>query len=59
LRECVEKLQLLNTPEERARKINEIPEIHIDPHMAPDYESAEEQYYKKAGIKSLDCSYLK
>jgi hypothetical protein len=53
LRECVEKLQLLNTPEERARKINEVPEIHIDPHMAPDYESAEEQYYKKAGIKSI------
>ncbi|WVZ59569.1 hypothetical protein U9M48_009690 [Paspalum notatum var. saurae] len=45
---CVEKLQLLNDPEEKARKINEIPEVHVDPHMAPDYESAEEQDYKKA-----------
>ncbi|VAH05149.1 unnamed protein product [Triticum turgidum subsp. durum] len=42
LRECVEKLQLLNTPEEIARKINEVPEVHVDPHMAPTYESAEE-----------------
>ncbi|XP_044971438.1 zinc finger CCCH domain-containing protein 19-like isoform X2 [Hordeum vulgare subsp. vulgare] len=42
LRECVEKLQLLNTPEEIARKINEVPEVHVDPYMAPTYESAEE-----------------
>jgi chromatin remodeling complex protein RSC6 len=42
LRECVEKLQLLNTPEERSRRINEVPEVHIDSHMAPNYESAEE-----------------
>ncbi|KAM0839651.1 hypothetical protein ACQ4PT_060179 [Festuca glaucescens] len=42
LRECVEKLQLLNTPEERERRINEIPEVHVDPHMDPNYESAEE-----------------
>nr|XP_040259090.1 zinc finger CCCH domain-containing protein 19 isoform X2 [Aegilops tauschii subsp. strangulata] len=42
LRECVEKLQLLNTPEEIARKINEVPEVHVEPHMAPTYESAEE-----------------
>ncbi|CAN6317874.1 unnamed protein product [Urochloa humidicola] len=47
LRECVEKLQLLDTPEEKARRINEVPEVHVDPHMAPDYESAEEQDYKK------------
>ncbi|CAM0956500.1 unnamed protein product [Alopecurus aequalis] len=42
LRECVEKLQLLNTPEERERKINEVLEVHVDPHMAPNYDSAEE-----------------
>ncbi|KAL6641302.1 hypothetical protein ACP70R_019483 [Stipagrostis hirtigluma subsp. patula] len=47
-KECVEKLQLLNTPEERARRINEVPEVHVDPHMDPNYESAEEQDYKKA-----------
>jgi hypothetical protein len=46
-------LQLLNTPEERARKINEVPEVHVDPRMAPDYESAEEQSLKRAGIKSI------
>ncbi|CAO2178298.1 unnamed protein product [Urochloa humidicola] len=43
LRECVEKLKLLNTPEERARRLNEEPEIHADPAMDPDYESPEEQ----------------
>ncbi|XP_072961935.1 uncharacterized protein [Typha angustifolia] len=43
LRECVEKLQLLSTPEERMRKLNEVPEIHADPRMNPDYESAEEE----------------
>lgn len=42
-RECVEKLQLLNTPEEQKRRLNEIPEIHADPNMNPDYESAEEE----------------
>lgn len=48
LRECVEKLQLLGTPEERARIINEDPEVHVDPCMSPDYESAEELDVKKA-----------
>ncbi|XP_065014766.1 zinc finger CCCH domain-containing protein 19-like [Musa acuminata AAA Group] len=43
LRECIEKLQLLNTPEECNRRLNEVPEIHTDPHMDPDYESAEEE----------------
>ena len=52
MRECVEKLQLLDTPEEKAHMINEVPEVHVDPHMAPNYESAEEQDYKKAGTKS-------
>lgn len=42
LRECVEKLQLLNTPEERERRINELPEVHADPNMDPNYESTEE-----------------
>ncbi|RWW16010.1 hypothetical protein GW17_00020122 [Ensete ventricosum] len=39
----VKKLQLLNTPEELDRRLNEVPEIHTDPHMDPDYESAEEE----------------
>ncbi|GFP85933.1 zinc finger CCCH domain-containing protein 19 [Phtheirospermum japonicum] len=37
--ECVEKLQLLKTPEERRRRLDEIPEIHADPKMDPSYES--------------------
>ncbi|KAG9132296.1 hypothetical protein Leryth_012967 [Lithospermum erythrorhizon] len=37
--ECVEKLQLLDTPEERQRRLSEIPEVHADPKMNPDYES--------------------
>ncbi|XP_057500312.1 zinc finger CCCH domain-containing protein 19-like isoform X2 [Actinidia eriantha] len=41
LRECVEKLQLLKTPEERERRLEEIPKIHADPNMHPDYESEE------------------
>ncbi|XP_021302782.1 zinc finger CCCH domain-containing protein 44 [Sorghum bicolor] len=48
LRECVEKLQVLNTPEEKERMINEVPEVHVDPRMDPSYESAEEPDYKKA-----------
>lgn len=39
LRECIEKLQLLKTPEERQRRLTEIPEIHADPKMNPNYES--------------------
>ncbi|CAM0952595.1 unnamed protein product [Alopecurus aequalis] len=42
LRECVEKLKLLNTPEERARRLKEEPEIHADPAMDPNYESPDE-----------------
>ncbi|GLT86153.1 hypothetical protein SLE2022_043120 [Rubroshorea leprosula] len=43
LRECVEKLQLLKTPEERQRRLEEIPEIHADPNMDPSYESEEDE----------------
>lgn len=42
LRECVEKLQLLKTPDERHRRLEEIPEIHADPKMDPSYESEDE-----------------
>ncbi|RDX66272.1 Zinc finger CCCH domain-containing protein 19, partial [Mucuna pruriens] len=40
---CVEKLQLLKTPEERQRRLEEIPEIHVDPNMDPSYESEEDE----------------
>ncbi|KAK7820219.1 zinc finger ccch domain-containing protein 19 [Quercus suber] len=36
---CVEKLQLLKSPEERQRRLNEIPEVHTDPKMDPSYDS--------------------
>ncbi|KAG6513342.1 hypothetical protein ZIOFF_023666 [Zingiber officinale] len=36
-------LQLLNTPEEPDRRLNEAPDIHTDPHMDPDFESAAEE----------------
>ncbi|XP_059315123.1 zinc finger CCCH domain-containing protein 19 [Lycium ferocissimum] len=42
LRECVEKLQLLKTPDERHRRLEEVPEIHADPKMDPSYESEDE-----------------
>ncbi|KAK6946323.1 GYF domain [Dillenia turbinata] len=42
LRVCVEKLQLLKTPEERERRLQETPEVHSDPKMDPSYESEEE-----------------
>ncbi|GMH23595.1 hypothetical protein Nepgr_025438 [Nepenthes gracilis] len=40
--ECVEKLQLLKTPEERRRRLDEIPEVHADPNMDPNYDSEDE-----------------
>lgn len=42
LRECVEKLQLLKTPDERHRRLDEVPEIHADPKMDPSYESEDD-----------------
>ncbi|MCO5577312.1 hypothetical protein L7F22_031140 [Adiantum nelumboides] len=42
LRECVEKLQLLSTPEEKERLLNVPFDIDADPFMDPDYESDEE-----------------
>lgn len=54
LRECVEKLQLLNSSQERARRINEVLEVHVDPHMDPDYESTEEMDYQKAVVRIVN-----
>uniref|UniRef100_A0A0E0NNP1 Zinc finger CCCH domain-containing protein 44 n=1 Tax=Oryza rufipogon TaxID=4529 RepID=A0A0E0NNP1_ORYRU len=52
--QCVEKLQLLNTPEERARRINEVLDVHVDSHMDPDYESDDEFGNKKAVERSVN-----
>ncbi|XP_023755230.1 zinc finger CCCH domain-containing protein 19 [Lactuca sativa] len=42
LKECVEKLNLLKGPEERARRLEEFPLVHDDPTMDPEYESEED-----------------
>ncbi|XP_071692097.1 zinc finger CCCH domain-containing protein 19-like [Rutidosis leptorrhynchoides] len=42
LRLCVEKLQILKTPEERFRRLQDIPVIHDDPTMDPKHESEED-----------------
>lgn len=39
LRECVEKLQELNSPAFRAAKLHARPEVTADPRMDPNYES--------------------
>jgi hypothetical protein len=49
----VEKLELLNTSEERTRIMNELLEVHVDSHMDPEYDSAEEMEDKLAGIYLL------
>lgn len=52
----MEKLQLLKTPEERQRRLEEIPEIHVDPKMDPSYESEEDEEAdpKRSGICELN-----
>lgn len=52
LKECVEKLELLKKPEERVRRLQDIPIIHDDPTMDPKYESEEDKNEddKKQGI---------
>lgn len=38
----MEKLQLLNSTEERQRRLEELPEVHADPKMDPSYKSDED-----------------
>ncbi|XP_020217008.1 zinc finger CCCH domain-containing protein 44 isoform X2 [Cajanus cajan] len=42
LKEYVEKLQLLNSPEERERRLQEIPDVHSDPNLDSMFESDED-----------------
>ncbi|XP_021753497.1 zinc finger CCCH domain-containing protein 19-like [Chenopodium quinoa] len=53
LRECVEKLQLLKTPEERQRRLNEVPEVHADPKMDPSCESDDEIEHDKRQASNM------
>ncbi|KAF3784804.1 Zinc finger CCCH domain-containing protein 19 [Nymphaea thermarum] len=41
LRDRAKKLQVLNDPAERARRLQEVAEVHADPNMDPNYESEE------------------
>ena len=53
LREYVEKLELLNSPEERKRRLEEVPIVHADPNMDPSYDfdhSTGELDQKKQGF---------
>ncbi|KAH0969428.1 hypothetical protein GBA52_028696 [Prunus armeniaca] len=52
--ECVEKLQLLNSSEERQRRLHETQEVHPDPSMDPSYESEDSAgaFDKKQGEES-------
>jgi hypothetical protein len=52
-------LQLLKTPEERQRRLEEIPEIHVDPKMDPSYESDEgdEMEDKRQGNFNTVCNF--
>ncbi|XP_076960130.1 zinc finger CCCH domain-containing protein 44-like [Bidens hawaiensis] len=57
-RECVEKINLLNTPDERRRRLNKIPQIHSDPKMNPDYESDDtEEYFNKEHGDQMESKY--
>ncbi|XP_009115789.2 zinc finger CCCH domain-containing protein 44 isoform X2 [Brassica rapa] len=47
LRECVEKLGRLESPEERQRLLQEVPEVHTDPSMDPSHPSAEDAVLDK------------
>jgi hypothetical protein len=53
-------LQLLKTPEERQRRLEEIPEIHADPNMDPNHESDEDEGEtedKRQGPFSFSCAF--
>ncbi|GLJ44306.1 hypothetical protein SUGI_0927280 [Cryptomeria japonica] len=54
IRECVEKLQLLSSPDERARKLQEIPEVIADPNVDPDYDSDDKEDMPKGSNQGMD-----
>ncbi|CAM8886178.1 unnamed protein product [Rhodiola kirilowii] len=51
-KDYVDKIELLNSPGERHRLQNEVPEVHEDPNMDPRYQSEEDSrlsFHKKDG----------
>ncbi|KAK1439183.1 hypothetical protein QVD17_04999 [Tagetes erecta] len=56
--ECVEKIQLLKTPDERECRLNKVPQVHSDPKMNPDYESDDtEEYFNKEHGDQMESKY--
>ncbi|KAF9682230.1 hypothetical protein SADUNF_Sadunf05G0087100 [Salix dunnii] len=54
-RECVEKLEILQSPEEHQRRLLEIPYVHTDPNINSSYESEEDagvSHKKKQGDRA-------
>ncbi|KAJ0845330.1 putative chromatin regulator PHD family [Helianthus annuus] len=57
-RECEERIQFLKTPEEKERRLKEIPDVHFDPKMNPDYESDDtEEYFNKEHGDHMESKY--
>ncbi|KAH9298265.1 hypothetical protein KI387_029947, partial [Taxus chinensis] len=54
--ECVEKLQLLSSPDERARKLQEMPEVIADPNVDPDYDSDDKEDKLKGSNRGIDSN---
>ncbi|KAL8229317.1 hypothetical protein R6Q57_014217 [Mikania cordata] len=56
--ECMDKIQLLKTPEEHEHRLREIPDVHFDPKMNPDYESDDtEEYFNKEHGDHMESKY--
>ncbi|CAH1413643.1 unnamed protein product [Lactuca virosa] len=54
----LQKLQLLKTLDEREHRLQEIPEVHSDPKMNPDYESDDtEEYFNKEHGDDMESKY--
>lgn len=54
----MEKLQLLSSPEERQRRVNELPEIHVDLSMDPIYEAKSDSSLPGQKSKISDISWF-
>ncbi|KAL6518480.1 hypothetical protein OROGR_018982 [Orobanche gracilis] len=52
----IDRLQLLKSPDERRRRISEIPVVHADPKMSPNYESEEDT---KSGDNTKKDEYVR
>lgn len=58
-REFVERLELLNSPEERKRRLEEVPMVHADPNTGPSSDNAGEVDEEKQDekVKPTDSSF--